>query len=141
MTHTSSFLGTGWSFPPSFTLNGNNVLTVSGAEDVHQSLEILLATRLGERVMLEDYGCELSEYMFEEVDQGLISNLANLIKKAITRHERRIILDDVQIKQSNDIHGLLMIHITYTIRNTNSRYNMVYPFYINEATHPVSSHD
>ncbi len=137
---SSSFLGTGWSFPPSFTSNGNDVLTVSGADDVHQSLDILLSTRLGERVMLENYGCELSDYMFEEVDQGLASNLKRLIETAITRHERRIILDNVEITQSGAINGLLEIHMSYTIRTTNSRYNMVYPFYIKEATHPVSSH-
>lgn len=137
---SSSFLGTGWSFPPSFTQNGNDVLTVSGAEDVHQSLDILLSTRLGERVMLDNYGCELSDYMFEEVDQGLASNLKRLIETAITRHERRIILDNVEITQSGAINGLLEIHMSYTIRTTNSRYNMVYPFYIKEATHPVTSH-
>ncbi|RLA26174.1 MAG: hypothetical protein DRQ62_00290 [Gammaproteobacteria bacterium] len=138
MSRSSSFLGTGWSFPPSFTHHGNDVQMVSDAEDVHQSLDILLATRLGERVMLENYGCELSEFMFEEIDQSLLNNLSSLIENAITRHERRIKLDSVTITQSDALNGLLMIHMSYTIRTTNSRYNMVYPFYINEATNPVT---
>lgn len=140
MTGSSSFLGTGWRFPPSFTRNGNDVLMVSGPEDIHQSLDILLSTRLGERVMLENYGCDLSDFIFEEVDQGLASNLTQRIEKAITRHERRIILESVRLDRSDEMSGLLLIHINYTIRNTNSRYNMVYPFYIDEATYPVGNH-
>lgn len=139
MADSPEFIGTGWSFPPTFTQNGNDVLTVSGAEDIHQSLEILLSTRVGERVMLEDYGCQLSDYLFEEVSFSLLSNISSMLKDAISEYEPRIFLDNVDVIQSDAINGLLAIYISYTIRTTNSRYNMVYPFYINEANSPISS--
>jgi uncharacterized protein len=127
------FLGTGWSFPPSFTRGGGDVHVVSGAEDIEQSLAILLATRRGERVMQEEFGCELSEFLFGEVSHGLVGRLRDYIANAILLHEPRISLNGIEVSESEATAGLLLIHIDYTIRATNSRFNMVYPFYLNEA--------
>jgi hypothetical protein len=131
-----SFLGSGWSFPPSFSRGGAEVELVSGAEDIQQSLQILLSTRLGERVMQDDFGCDLHHVLFEEIDQGLVNTLTGLISDAILYHEPRISLDELDVSESATEPGLLLISLTYTIRSTNSRFNMVYPFYINEAAVP-----
>ena len=136
MPDDSSFLGTGWSFPPTFASSGADVETVSAADDVQQSLEILLGTQPGERVLLEQFGCDLHRFLFEEVDQGLVNSLTGLISDAILFYEPRITLNDLDISQSDAEAGLLVISIDYTIRTTNSRYNMVYPFYLNEAITP-----
>lgn len=133
MPANQSFLGTGWSFPPTFTRGGADVEMVSDIEDIHQSLQILLSTRVGERVMQEDFGCDLSSVLFAEVDQGLINDLNSLVSNAILYHEPRITLDNLDISESGSQAGLLLISIQYTVRGTNSRFNMVYPFYINEA--------
>ena len=90
MPTDGSFLGTGWGFPPTFTKGGAEVEMASGVEDVHQSLQILLSTRLGERVMQDDFGCDLSYVLFEEVDQGLINSLTSIISDAILYHEPRM---------------------------------------------------
>lgn len=135
MTPTdAAFLGTGWSFPPTFQLGGAEVVMVSGEEDIHQSLHILLSTRLGERVMQDDFGCALDSVVFEEIDQGLINTLNRSISDAILYYEPRITLDQLDVDESAEQPGLLLISLTYTIRSTNSRFNMVYPFYVNEAT-------
>ena len=133
MSSDQSFLGTGWSFPPAFTKGGADVEMVSGAEDIQQSLQILLSTRLGERVMQDEFGCDLHGFLFEEVSQSLINSLTGLISDAILYHEPRINLERLDIAESETEPGLLLIQIDYTIRSTNSRFNMVYPFYINEA--------
>ena len=109
---------------------------VSGAEDIHQSLQILLSTRLGERLMQEDYGCDLNHLLFAEIDQGLINDMNRIVSDAILYHEARISLDQLDVSESMDQPGLLLIRIEYTVRSTNSRFNMVYPFYLNEATAP-----
>ena len=132
----TSFLGTGWSFPPAFASGGATVAVVSGTTDIEQSLQILLQTRLGERSLQEDYGCELSRFLFEEINQGLVNKLTSLIADAILYHEPRIKLDNVDLSQSEATEGLLLISIRYTVVATNTRYNMVYPFYILEATTP-----
>ena len=132
MIEQPPFLGSGWAYPPAFAGHGAQVATASGQEDIEQSLHILLSTIPGERVMHTRYGCELNRYLFEEVDQSLLTNLKNEITEAIIDYEPRITVDQVTI--TNDmLQGLLLIHIDYTIKATNSRYNLVFPFYINEA--------
>jgi len=133
---TNSFLGTGWSFPPSFNRDTGSVEMVSDETDVLQSLEIILSTRPGERVMQPNFGCELSQFMFEEISQGLITKIKGLISDALLYHEPRIDVDEVEVDDTEE-EGLLQIQVTYTVRTTNSRFNLVYPFYINEANIPV----
>ncbi len=133
MPDEKSFLGTGWAFPPSFTRGGADVEMVSGPEDIHQSLQVLLSTQLGERVMQDEFDCDLNGFLFEEIDRGLINSLTGLISDAILYHEPRIQMDRLEISESQSTQGLLLIAIDYTIRSTNSRYNMVYPLYLNEA--------
>ena len=130
-----SFLGTGWAFPPTFGLGGVEVATVSDEEDVHQSLQILLATSRGERPMQESYGCNLDGVMFEEVDPALVNRVTALVFDAIIDHEPRVAVQRVDVS-STDETGVLQIRIDYSIRGTNSRFNMVFPFYLNEASTP-----
>lgn len=128
-----SFLGRGWGFPPSFTANGREVLTVAEEEDIRQSLQILFATTPGERVMREDFGCGLQRFVFAAIDQTLVNDLTGSVTDALLYYEPRIRLNNVAVQESDDTPGLLLIAIDYTIRSTNSRYNMVYPFYLDEA--------
>jgi len=137
MATNDSFLGAGWSFPPSFSSSGAEVNIVSGVEDIEQSLAILLATQRSERVMQEDFGCNLSEFLFGEISQGLLGRVRSFIEDAVLHHEPRITLNDVEVSESGAESGLLLISIDYSIRATNSRYNMVYPFYLNEAASSV----
>jgi len=138
MAVNQSFLGTGWSFPPAFTKGGAEVDLVSDVEDIHQSLQILLSTQNGERIMQDNFGCNLNNVLFDEMDQGLINDLTRMISNAILYHEPRITLDDLDVSESETHQGLLLISIEYTVRSTNSRFNMVFPFYLNEPKTPGS---
>ena len=126
------FLGRGWSFPPTFDKDTGTVAMVSAEEDIFQSLEIILSTHPQERIMQPDFGCDLSQFMFEEISQSLITAIKGAISDAILYHEPRINLDDIAIDEGQE-QGLLLINLTYTVRQTNSRFNLVYPFYLNEA--------
>ena len=139
MSGQSTFLGIGWSFPPAFSTGGAEVATVADAEDIQQSLQILFATEPGERILRESFGCGLRRFVFEAVDQMLLTTVRSAVSDAILYFEPRIRLDSVDVTESADTAGLLMISIEYTIRTTNSRYNMVYPFYVNEANDPLVS--
>jgi phage baseplate assembly protein W len=132
-----AFLGRGWQFPPRFHSAGAEVEMVAGPQDIHQSLQILLTTRLGERVMQDKFGCALEGLLFEEMDQSLVNRITAAITDSILYHETRIKLDGVRVDESADERGLLMIHIAYTVKTTNSRFNMVFPFYLNEANKPL----
>ena len=128
-----SFLGTGWSFPPSFGAGGAEVEVVSDEEDVHQALQVLLATRRGERPMQETFGCNLDAMLFEEMDQALVNRVTSLISDSVLEHEPRVVLQGVDVSPTEEA-GVLRIRVDYSIPGTNSRYNMVFPFYLMEAT-------
>ena len=127
------FLGRGWSFPPTFSIQGADVEMVSGADDVQESLQILLATTPGQRVMQESFGCDMDRMIFGQVDQAFIDSLAGLVSDSILDYEPRVYLNKVSVDQSDAVEGMLLIRIDYTVRSTNSRFNMVYPFYLKEA--------
>jgi len=133
MDNINSFLGTGWSFPPQFSKTGKNVKMISDDEDIHNSLEVLLATRVGERLMQPDYGCNLDVLLFEPIDVTLQTYIKDLVFTAIFYYEPRVKPDDVELTVL-DKEGSILIEVQYTIRATNTRYNLVYPFYLNEGT-------
>jgi phage baseplate assembly protein W len=130
----ASFLGRGWSFPPAFGAGGKEVAMVAGEEDIGQSLRIIFATELGERVMRADFGCQLRGYLFEEVDNTLLTKIRSAVSDAILYHEPRIRPDVVDVSESDQTPGLIAISVTYTVRTSNTRFNMVFPFYLIEAT-------
>jgi phage baseplate assembly protein W len=129
-----SFLGRGWAFPPGFSPQSKTALTVSEDEDIQQSLIILLSTRLGERVMQPLFGCNLHSMTFEKADKSTITFLRDDIEAAILYHEPRIKLVDIQIRPAADLDERIFIDIIYVVRATNTRSNLVYPFYLTEAT-------
>ena len=129
-----SFLGKGWSFPISFTRGGQDIIMVSAEVGIEQSLEILLTTEVSERLMHPYFGCELNQFIYEEITQGLIGSIKNVITNAIVFHEPRIDLIKIEITQDKINRDLLLINITYLVRATNTRSNKVYPFYLKEGS-------
>jgi uncharacterized protein len=136
----NSFLGTGWSFPPTFNREAGSVELVSDEEDIRQSLNILLSTTLGERVMQPRYGCDLTNYVFETMNSSVIGYLKDRVKNAILYFEPRIVAEKIEVTAAESfdlIEGKFTISIDYSIPGTNSRFNYVYDYYKNEALKPV----
>ena len=129
-----SFLGRGWDFPPQFDHNSGTVRMVNDGEDIRSSLEILLSTRPGERVMLPDYGCNLDELLFEPLTTTMKTYMKDLIQTAILYHEPRIDVNKIELVDTGELEGRILITLDYTVRSTNSRFNYVFPFYIHEGT-------
>jgi len=129
MDTSKSFLGRGWGFPPEFNRATKAVGMLEDEADIKSSLEILLSTRLGERVMVPDYGCNLDELLFKPLTLTLKIFVIDLIKTAILYYESRIDLNKIDIDPTDELEGVLLINLDYTVRATNSRKNMVYPFY------------
>lgn len=132
----NSFLGTGWAFPPLFDRESGSVALVSDEEDIKQSLNILLSTSLGERVMQPRYGCNLSDYMFEPLSSSMIGFIKDRVENAILIYESRILVENIEVTDDGSfdlIEGRFTISVEYTIPGTNSRFNYVYDYYKNEA--------
>jgi uncharacterized protein len=138
----NSFLGTGWSFPPTFEFDSESgaVDLVSNEEDINQSLNILLSTSLGERVMQPKYGCNLADYLFESLSSSMIGYIKDRVESAILFYEPRIVAENVEVTEDDSldlIEGRFTITVEYSIPGTNSRFNYVYDYYQNEALKPV----
>jgi len=128
------FLGRGWSFPPTFVSEAPRVNMLQEDADVASSLEILLSTTPGERVMQPLYGCNLSELVFETLDTRMKTLMADKVESAILYYEPRVTLESVQLDDSLELEGVVLINVVYQVKTTNSRFNFVYPYYKNEGT-------
>lgn len=129
-----SFLGKGWAFPPAFNDELGTVEMVEAEEDIRQSLSIILGTIPGERIMFPTFGCGIRMFVFESNDPTHIRMLKDSIYDALLYNEPRIKLDRIDIVDDTQMNGLMHIHIFYTIIITNTRNNMVIPFYLSEGT-------
>lgn len=129
-----SFLGTGWSFPPAFDRISNGVRLSSDIADVEESIRIILGTTPGERIMQPAFGCNINRLVFEEIRTDFISKLTHEVSIALLNYEPRVKFGGLEIIGRDEQHGLIYIRITYTLIITNTRHNLVYPFYIVEGT-------
>jgi uncharacterized protein len=129
-----SFLGKGWTFPPTFNNVLGSVQMVADEKDIFQSLNILLSTQLKERVMRSDFGCDLSPLLYENITVTLLTKIKGIIENAILLYEPRIDLIEVDFFNDDTNNGVINIDIIYKIRATNSRKNYVYPYYLEEGT-------
>lgn len=125
------FLGSGWKFPVSLNKK-NGFELVSEDEDIREAILIILNTVPGERVMRPEFGCGIHNYVFSVVNSSNLSMIENEIVKALTLYEPRIVIDNIKAEVDSSDAGRLLINIDYTVASSNSRYNMVYPFYLTE---------
>jgi hypothetical protein len=128
-----NFLGAGWDFPVDADRVSGHVNENFGEEKIAQAIRIILQTRKGERLMRPEFGCDLAKYTFAEMNYTVMSELEIEVKKAIVLWEPRVIDVEVSCHMDDETDGLLLIDISYVVRNTNNPYNLVYPFYLNEA--------
>lgn len=129
-----NFLGRGWSFPPTFNLQSKEVQMTEKVEDIEKSLQILLTTSLGERIMQPRYGCDMNDLLFESLDTGTKTIIIDRIQTAILFFEPRIKATKIALNTQNELEGEILVEIEYIIPSTNSRYNFVFPFYRKEGT-------
>jgi len=133
MPSDGQFLGKGWGFPPAFDNQGRSLQMAEAEEDIRQSLNILLSTGAGERVMRPRFGWRREAFVFEPLSTSFAASLKREIETVILYFEPRIDLDKVTFETSNNPAGLIEIRLDYTVRATNSRNNLVFPFYRDEA--------
>lgn len=128
-----SFLGSGWSFPPRFDHASGTMQMSSDEQDIEASLVIVLGTTAGERLRHPDYGLNLREQLFEPMNTTMQTLLKDRIKTSLLVFEPRINLLSIDLDSSRLNEGCLVIILEYEIRATNSRFNLVYPFYLNDG--------
>lgn len=129
-----SILGTGWNFPISFDTLNHRTLMVSGLEDVKQSIFIILNTTPGERVMEPEFGCDLNQLVFENINDSLKTKLNHIIYHALLNYEPRVRFIEADIIDKVETEGFIQVSVVFSLIITNTRHNVVFPFYFTEGT-------
>ena len=127
--YDATFIGRGFSWPMTVDHTGAIKLTDSAA-DIDQSIRIVLITAPGERVMRPEFGCRIWDLLFEPVTANLLGLIAHAVRQAIAQWEPRVQVEEVVPEPDANDTALVHVLITYRIKATNDRRNLVYPFYV-----------
>lgn len=128
----NGFLGIGWNFPPDVDENGQ-VKMARYEESIHQSIWMILSTSPGERLMRPAFGSNLQDLVFRVNNAGLAGAVISAVREALAVWEPRIDVLNVNAFADKTNSNLLHIEINYQVRATNSRFNLVYPFYLEQV--------
>ena len=128
-----SFLGTGFKFPVQVDPITGKIRTSSDEDDIKESIRIILGTQPGERPMSPHFGCNINYFVFGTSDYTSMTIMKNEVENSLVMWEPRIKDIEVEIIQSPDNDGVLLIEVSYVVRSTNNPFNLVYPFYISEG--------
>ncbi len=120
MTDAASLYGRSLAFPPRVGANGQMVWS-EGEDNIRESIEIILRTRPGERLMLPEFGCSLERYLFEPNTISTLRLIQEKVKRAISRWEPRIRLDDVVVETNINDSRVVDVTIFFTLVATQSR--------------------
>lgn len=125
----TGFLGRGWAFPL-LPDAGGSLRYVDEDANVEQSLRLLLATAMGERVMRPGFGTEAPLLVFAPGSTANRGLLETSVRTAVRDFEPRVRLDDVVVTEDPQRPEVCAVEVTYTVRRTNTRTSFVFPFYL-----------
>ena len=128
------FLGRGLKFPLQVDPRTGKIAMVDQEEDIREAIGIILRTGRGERVMRPEFGADTMDYAFTPVSSSMTNSVAYELRLILLEQEPRIQDVEVQCDQMDQHSGAVVIHVSYTVRSTNNRYNHVYPFYQTEGS-------
>ena len=106
---------------------------VQGEEEIRQSLEILINTLPGEHVLFQDFGSDLRSYVFEAISTTMLNEIRGNLRHAITMNESRVTFTNIKVTQDPQELGKIVVDVAYEVPDSNSRYNLVFPYYLAEA--------
>lgn len=125
----ASFVGRGFTWPLRVDASGSIALT-DGSGDLDDAIRVVLLTAPGERLMRPQFGCRIWDLLFEPVTANLLGLVDRAVRDALAQWEPRIEVLDVTPRQDDDDPGLVLIDLTYRVKATNDRRNLVHPFYV-----------
>ena len=122
-------VGRGWVFPPRIDPQGGIALT-SERSELDQSIQVILTTSPGQRVMRTNFGCRLQELVFAPNNSHTAAQARRFVEEALGMWEPRInvLRVDVHPDPVEDHH--MLIEIEYEVKANHDRRSLVYPFYL-----------
>jgi phage baseplate assembly protein W len=123
------FVGRGWAFPLRTDATGGIAL-VSREREIEEAIRLILGTSPGERPMRPEFGCRIHDFVFAPADGSTANAIAAEVTRALRMWEPRIDVHDVVVSFDRVEGTTLYIDVRYSIRRTNDRRNLVFPFYL-----------
>ncbi len=120
MADSANLYGRSLGFPPRVGANGQMVWS-EGETNVRESIEIILRTRPGERLMLPEFGCSLERYLFEPNNISTLRLIQEEVKRAINRWEPRVRIDDIVVETKASDVRVVDVTIFFTLVATQVR--------------------
>lgn len=127
-----AFLGAGMKFPPQIDPGTGRFAVSSREQSVRESVYLILMTSRGERWLEPNFGSQMASYAFMDTSPTMLRMLSDDLRDLLLTQEPRISDVDVEIDPETK-NGCLLVSIRYTVAATNSRDNLVFPFYLNAA--------
>lgn len=120
-------------FPPEIDRATGRFRTSDGNEVVKESLYLILMTQRTERFTRPDFGSDIMSYTFMDTGATMLSILRRNLLQTIMDQEPRI--SDLDITMDyREKQGCIVIDIEYLVTSTNTKDNLVFPFYLNRGT-------
>ncbi len=133
MDEQKDWLGRGWNNPVKIDPQTGAVMLVEYELDVRQSIEIILGTARGERVMRPDFGCGIHDLVYDVMDVAMLTRVETEVRESLIKYEARIEVIRVTADPLQAADGILQVEVEYRVRRTNQTGNYVYPFYFREG--------
>lgn len=134
----NTFLGKGWSFPPTFIRPDYRLSMTDGEVNVNQSIDLILKTPRGSRPLQPNFGSDLRRFLFQQMDATLQEEIRHSVMQTLLTNEPRIRVDQVVVALLTDDAATVALTIRYTVKQTNTRHNHVFPFSLLEGTNLFS---
>lgn len=129
MTDEDSFVGRGWAFPVQISPRGGLAL-LSGSADIDAAIRMIIETAPGERVMRPEFGCRIWDHIFDSTDATALGQMAQAVQEALARWEPRAEVEELTVGLDPQQPNRVLIELSYRIKATNDRRNLVHPFYV-----------
>jgi phage baseplate assembly protein W len=133
MDEQKAWLGRGWAFPVRIDSSTGGIAVSEYENDIRESIQIILRTSRGERIMRPDFGCGIHDLVFEVVDTSTLTRVETSVREAMTKFEARIEVLNVFVDPRDAAEGRLTVSLEYRVRRTNQIGNLVFPFYFREG--------
>lgn len=138
-TFENAYLGRGWAFPVRWRTvredrgneSGVEVQMTARVDDIFQSIQIVLETVMGERVMRPKFGSTVHRFVFSSINTRTKTGLEEAVRKALLLWERRITGTDVRVTEHPGHDNRLDVEVSFDVDTHRMRHSRIFPFYVN----------
>lgn len=123
------FLGQGIKFPIQVNKATGRFVMATEEESVKESVYLILMTQKTERWVRPEFGSNILSYTFMDTSLTRINMMARELEDTVLSQEPRISQVEVSVEPRLS-QGCLIVNLSYLIAASNTRDNLVFPFYL-----------